>query len=57
MADLWPDNTTETLFVYSTVPETFAAGAGFTGLTLYLGFTAHRPPSGTIDVSRLSFQR
>lgn len=55
LADLWPDGSTETLFIYSTVPETFPANQGNTYPTLFLVFGG-RTPGGTIDVSRMSMK-
>ncbi|WP_260597795.1 SGNH/GDSL hydrolase family protein [Sphingomonas endolithica] len=53
LADAWPDNTTETLFMYSTVPETFPVNQGNPEPKLVMIFN-NRPPTGTIDISRIS---
>jgi hypothetical protein len=54
-ADLWPDGTTENLFIYTTVPETFPVNQGNPQPKLVMLFNG-RSPAGTIDISRMSMK-
>jgi hypothetical protein len=54
-ADLWPDGTTETLFMYTTVSETFPVNQGNPQPKLVMLFNG-RSPAGTIDISRMSMK-
>jgi hypothetical protein len=51
----YPDNTTETLFLYNLYPKTFASGGLIIGLETW--FRNGSNPTGTIDVSRFSSRR